>query len=57
MGSADGRSTQAISERTLSPSSNILLRLLTHIAMLIGANENLNVGIKKHAAFIVIWID
>lgn len=48
LGPAEGRSTQATSERTLSPYSNILLRLLTHMAMLIGANEHLNVNIKKN---------
>lgn len=46
LGSAEGRSTQAISERTLSPSSNILLRLLMHMAMLIGANEHSDVIIQ-----------
>lgn len=48
LGPAEGRSTQATSERTLSPSSNILLRLLTHMAMLIGTNEHLNVNLKKN---------
>lgn len=47
LGSAEGRSTQATSERTLSPSSNILLRLLTHMAMFIGANEHSDVNNKE----------
>lgn len=45
LGSAVDRSTEAVSERTLSPSSNILLRLLTHMALLIGANEHSDVNI------------
>lgn len=54
LGSAEGRSTQATSERTLSPSSNTLLRLLTHMAMLIGANDHLNVNIKNAASIVVL---
>ena len=43
LGSPIERSTQAISERNLSPSSNTLLRVLTHMAMFIGANEHIEV--------------
>ena len=43
LGSPSERSTQAISERNLSPSSNTLLRVLTHMAMFIGANEHIEV--------------
>ncbi|XP_062570766.1 E3 ubiquitin-protein ligase RNF213-like isoform X2 [Saccostrea cucullata] len=42
LGSPDGRGSHAMSERTLSPASTTLLRLITHIAMFIGANEHLD---------------
>ncbi|XP_078327262.1 E3 ubiquitin-protein ligase rnf213-alpha-like isoform X2 [Crassostrea virginica] len=39
LGSPGERSLDAVSERKLSPIANALLRLLTHIAMFIGAND------------------
>ena len=43
LGSPGERSLDAVSERKLSPIANALLRLLTHIAMFIGANDFIEV--------------
>jgi hypothetical protein len=47
LGSPDGRLTQAVSERTMSPASNAVLRLITHMAMFIGANDHIDVKSKS----------
>jgi hypothetical protein len=47
LGSPDGRVAQAVSERTLSPASNAVLRLVTHMAMFIGANDHIDVKSKS----------
>ncbi|XP_061195824.1 E3 ubiquitin-protein ligase rnf213-alpha-like [Saccostrea echinata] len=41
LGSPTNRTFDAVSERNLSPISNAVLRLLTHLSMFIGANYNI----------------